>query len=116
MSKLGSLIAIPVGFALVKAVVDRIPEDTTPIVPIIPVLPKDPQPVTPIIPVITEPTKLRIEVDPNIVPFFPDTASTAAKEFIAKDPFSGLAGLKDIIPKTGLPTEFKIDWTKRPTD
>ena len=95
MSKLGSLIAIPVGFALVKAIVNRIPEDTTPIVPIIPVLPPDPAPPRPIIPLPDPgPTKLRIEVDPNIVPFFPDTATTAAKEFIAKDPFSGLAGLK----------------------
>ena len=38
MSKLGSLIAIPVSFALVKAIVNRIPEDTTPIVPIIQVI------------------------------------------------------------------------------
>jgi hypothetical protein len=117
MSKLGSLIAIPVGFALVRAIVDKIPEDTTPIVPIIPTLPPEPGPPRPIIPLPESGLeKLRIEVDPNIVPFFPDTAVTAAEEFIAKDPFSGLAGLKDLIPQTGLPTEFNIDWTKRPTD
>ncbi len=48
--------------------------------------------------------------------FFPKTATTAGKEFAAKDPFAGLAGLKNIIPITGLPTNFKIDYTKRPTD
>ena len=48
--------------------------------------------------------------------FFPETAVTAGKEFAAKDPFAGLAGLKNIIPLTGLPTNFKIDYTRRPVD
>ena len=58
-----------------------------------------------ILPKTLEPTQVKPSIDPLIptgpikppsanIPFFPDTASTAAKEFIAKDPFSGLAGLK----------------------
>tara|TARA_Y100001972_G_scaffold10688_1_gene11564 strand:+ start:38 stop:385 length:348 start_codon:yes stop_codon:yes gene_type:complete len=104
VSKLGSLIAIPVGFALVRAIVDRIPENTTPIVPLIP----EPKPETPFYPdlILREKDK-PVAVTPIIptgpikppsadIPFFPETAVTAGQEFIAKDPFAGLAGLKDL--------------------
>ncbi len=109
MSKLGALVAIPLGFALVRSLVSKIPDDTTPIVPLIPKLPPSPIVIPP-----QTPTKIKIDVPEDIVPFFPETAVTAGKEFAEKKPFE--FGVFPKIPETGLPTDFKIDWTSRPTD
>ncbi len=101
---LPSLLAVPVGLAILKAAVDRIPkEDPTPIVPIVPEGKDDTTPIVPLIPSLPPkplvippqvPSKIKIDVPEGIVPFFPETAATAGKEFAAKDPFAGLAKLK----------------------
>ena len=104
---LPSLLVVPVGLAILKAAVDRIPkddstpivlielegkDDTTPIVPLIPSLPPTPVVIPP-----QQPSKIKIDIPEGAIPFFPETAATAGKEFAAKDPFAGLAGL----PKFG---------------
>tara|TARA_Y100001972_G_C7550023_1_gene276533 strand:+ start:67 stop:462 length:396 start_codon:yes stop_codon:yes gene_type:complete len=101
---LPSLLAVPVGLAILKAAVDRIPkDDSTPIVPIVPEGKDDTTPIVPLIPSLPPtplvippqvPSKIKIDIPEGIIPFFPDTAAGAAEEFAAKDPFAGLAGLK----------------------
>jgi hypothetical protein len=100
MSKLGALVAIPLGLFAIKQLQKQFPDE------------KDPKPVitesvfpeklqlTPLIPggaaKATGPT-VPLGMGTDVVPFFPKSAETAGKEFAAKDPF---AGLKDL-PKFG---------------
>ena len=119
MSKLGALVAIPLGLFAIKQLQKQFPDE------------KDPKPVvqegftlgpagtdmdiTPLFPEglfvslpglggtrptgparkATGPTT-KFGVGTDVVPFFPDTAVGASERFAAKDPFAGLAGLKDL--------------------
>ena len=132
MSKLGTLVAIPLGLFAIKQLQKQFPDE------------KDPKPVVqegftlgpagtdmdiaPLFPeglqlttrqttglTATGPT-VPLGMGTDVVPFFPETAETAGKEFAEKKPFEFKPELFPKIPVTGLPTEFKIDWTKRPTD
>ena len=109
MSKLAALVAIPLGFALLKRLPKDVPTTVTPLFPA--TTPPTPT-VTPFFPVTkpltAEQIKLQseniINIAPKItpaegvVPFFPDTAASAAKEFAAKKPFEF--------------GSFKFDWRK----
>ena len=113
MSKLGTLVAIPLGLFAIKQLQKQFPDE------------KDPKPVVqegftlgpagtdmdiaPLFPTgklelttrqttgltATGPT-VPLGMGTDVVPFFPKSAETAGKEFAAKDPFAGLAGLKDL--------------------
>ena len=112
MSKLGTLVAIPLGLFAIKQLQKQFPDE------------KDPKPVVqegftlgpagtdmdiaPLYPeglqlttrqttglTATGPT-VPLGMGTDVVPFFPKSAETAGKEFAAKDPFAGLAGLKDL--------------------
>ena len=123
MSKLAALVAIPLGFALLKRLPKDVPTTVTPlfpattpptptVTPFYPVTTPPTQTVTPFFPVTkpltAEQIKLQseniINIAPKItpaegvVPFFPDTAAGAAKEFAAKKPFEF--------------GSFKFDWRK----
>ncbi len=117
MRKLGALVAIPQGLYAIKQLQKQFPDE------------KDPKPVitesvypetlqlTPLIPggaVVGTGPATKLGMDTDVVPFFPETAVTAGKEFAEKKPFE--FGVFPKIPETGLPTDFKIDWTSRPTD
>ena len=130
MSKLGALVAIPLGLFAIKQLQKQFPDE------------KDPKPVvqegftlgpagtdmdiTPLFPeglqlttgettgITATGSTTRLGMDTDVVPFFPETAVTAAKEFAEKKPFE--FGVFPKIPETGLPTDFTIDWTSRPTD
>ena len=113
MSKLGTLVAIPLGLFAIKQLQKQFPDekDSKPIVEkgftlgpagtdmdIAPLFPEGLQLTT------RETTGLTatgptvpLGMGTDVVPFFPETAVTAGKEFAAKDPFAGLAGL----PKFG---------------
>lgn len=103
---LPSLLVVPVGLAILKAAVDRIPkDDSTPIIPIVPEGKDDTTPIVPLIPSLPptpvvippqQPSKIKIDIPESAIPFFPKSAETAGKEFAEKDPFAGLAGLKDL--------------------
>ena len=108
MSKLGTLVAIPLGLFAIKQLQKQFPDE------------KDPQPVVidrsidrmDIAPLFPEGLQLTTRIPggaakatgptvplgmgTDVVPFFPKSAETAGKEFAAKDPFAGLAGLKDL--------------------
>jgi hypothetical protein len=101
--RLAELAGAAIAFVAVKRLTNAKPTvDTTPIVPLIP----EPKPETPFYPdLILREQQKPVVVTPVIptgpikppsadIPFFPETAVTAGQEFIAKDPFSGLAGLK----------------------
>ena len=110
MSKLGTLVAIPLGLFAIKQLQKQFPDE------------KDPKPIVekgftlgpagtdmdiaPLFPeglqlttrqttglTATGPT-VPLGMGTDVVPFFPKSAETAGKEFAAKDPFSGLAKLK----------------------
>ena len=107
MSKLGTLVAIPLGLFAIKAAVDLIPKDDKPVLPIVPEGKDDTTPIVPLIPSLPptplvippqEPSKIKIDIPEGIVPFFPETAATAGKEFAAKKPFEF--------------GSFKFDWRK----
>ena len=119
MSKLSTLVAIPLGLFAIKQLQKQFPDE------------KDPKPVVekgftlgpagtdmdiaPLFPdglfvslpglggtrptgparKATGPTT-KFGVGTDVVPFFPDTAVGASERFAAKDPFAGLAGLKDL--------------------
>ena len=91
--RLLELLAIPVGLAIVKVAVDRIPKDTEPIVPIIPL--PDPGP-----------SKFRIDIPEGIVPFFPKQTGLPPKG-VNIDPtkfpkIGDLSTLKSFDPRFGL--------------
>ena len=102
MSKLGTLVAIPLGLFAIKQLQKQFPDEKDP-EPILPEGKDDTMPIVPLwppTPVVIPPqvpSKIKIDIPEGIVPFFPETAVTAGKEFAAKDPF---AGLKDL-PKFG---------------
>lgn len=127
MSKLAALVAIPLGLLALKRLQKEIPDTPTPkptgftlgpagtdmdIAPLFP----DGLQLTTRIPgsaaKATGPT-VRLGMDTDVVPFFPETAVTAGKEFAEKKPFEFKP---ELLPRGPLPTEFKIDWTTRPTD
>jgi len=104
MSKLAALVAIPLGLFALKRLQKEFPDDPTPkkLVPegftlgpagtnmdIAPLFPEGLQ-LTTRIPggaaKATGPT-VRLGMDTDVVPFFPDTAAGAAEEFAAKKPF-----------------------------
>ena len=121
MSKLGTLVAIPLGLFAIKQLQKQFPDEKDP-EPILPEGKDDTMPIVPLwppTPVVIPPqvpSKIKIDIPEGIVPFFPETAVTAGKEFAEKKPFEFKPELFPKIPSTGLPTEFTIDWTKRPTD
>ena len=111
MSKLGTLVAIPLGLFAIKQLQKQFPDekDPKPVVQegftlgpagtdmdIAPLFPEGLQ-LTTRIPggaaKATGPT-VPLGMGTDVVPFFPKSAETAGKEFAAKDPFSGLAKLK----------------------
>ena len=113
MSKLGTLVAIPLGLFAIKQLQKQFPDekDPKPIVEkgftlgpagtdmdIAPLFPEGLQ-LTTRIPggaaKATGPT-VPLGMGTDVVPFFPKSAETAGKEFAAKDPFSGLAKLKGV--------------------
>ena len=103
MSKLGSLIAIPVGFALVKAIVDKIPEDTTPIVPLIP----EPKPETTFYPDLILREKDKSVVVTPIIPTGPIKQPSAdIPKFVPFDILGVPKIDKSKLPKGPLPTDF----------
>ena len=106
MSKLGSLIAIPVGFALVKAIVDKIPEDTTPIVPLIP----EPKPETTFYPDLILREKDKSVVVTPIIPTGPIKQPSAdIPKFVPLELLGSggdASGLKDLPDFGNLPTDF----------
>jgi len=103
---LPSLLVVPIGLAIVKAAVDRIPVDTTPpeplipprknegLVPDVPIFPVKPRVVVPLPP--PGPTKIKIDIPEGIVPFFPKGAGDPS----LLKPVAGLAGLANL-PKFG---------------
>ena len=133
MSKLTALVAIPLGLLALKRLQKEFPDDPAPkkIIPdgftlgpagtdmdIAPLFPEGLQ-LTTTIPggaaKATGPT-VPLGMGTDVVPFFPDTAVGASEEFAAKKPFEFKPELLPKIPSTGLPTDFAIDWTKRPTN
>ena len=111
MSKLAALVAIPLGLLALKRLQKQFPDDPTPkkLVPegftlgpsgtnmdIAPLFPEGLQ-LTTRIPggaaKATGPT-VPLGMGTDVVPFFPESAATAAEKFAAKDPFAGLAKLK----------------------
>jgi len=104
---LPSLLAVPIGLAIVKAAVDRIPKDTEPIVPIVPTLPPDPVAPRPIIPLPDPgPSKIRIDIPEGIIPFFPKQTGLPPKG-VNIDPtkfpkIGDLSTLKSFDPRFGL--------------
>jgi len=105
--KLVELLAIPIGFALVKRIAATIPKDTTPIVPIIPTLPTTPVAPTPFVPLPPSgPTKFKVDIPKSIVPFFPKQLDTPPKG-VNIDPtkfpkIGDLSTLKSFNPRFGL--------------
>jgi len=103
---LPSLLVVPIGLAIVKAAVDRIPVDTTPPIPLIPsrkneglipdvpIFPVKPRVVVPLPP--PGSTKIKIDIPEGIVPFFPKGAGDPS----LLKPVAGLAGLANL-PKFG---------------
>ena len=119
MSKLGTALAIPIALFALKAFTKAIPETKTPTKPtttgftmgpagtdmdIAPLFPDGlfvslpglggTRPTGPARKATGPTTKFGVGTD--VVPFFPDTAVGASERFAAKDPFAGLAGLKDL--------------------
>ena len=127
MSKLAALVAIPLGLAVLKHLPKDVPTTITPFFPVTAAPVQKEKTLAEIWgwgdPLTAEQIKLQTEnifnIAPKItpkegvVPFFPDTAVSAGKEFAEKKPFEFKP---ELLPKGPLPTEFKIDWTSRPTD
>ncbi len=131
MSKLAALVAIPLGLLALKRLQKEFPDDPTPkkLIPdgftlgpaggsgmdITPFFPDGLQ-LTTTIPggaVVGTGPATKLGMDTDVVPFFPETAVTAGKEFAEKKPFEFKP---ELLPRGPLPTDFTIDWTSRPTD
>jgi hypothetical protein len=120
VSKLGTLVAIPLGLFAIKQLQKQFPDEKDP-KPIVEkgftlgpagtdmdIAPLFPEGLFVSLPGLggTKPTGPRqkatgptvpLGMGTDVVPFFPESAATAAEKFAAKDPFTGLAGL----PKFG---------------
>ena len=114
MSKLGTLVAIPLGLFAIKQLQKQFPDekDSQPVVidrsiDRMDIAPLFPEGLFVSLPGLggTKPTgptqkatgpTVPLGMGTDVVPFFPKSAETAGKEFAAKDPFAGLAGLKDL--------------------
>ena len=109
--KLAELAGAAIAFVAIKRLTDAKPTVVTPTKPLITqgfvTGPAATGQDFSILPKTLEPTQVGPSIDPLIptgpikqpsadIPFFPETAVTAGQEFIAKDPFAGLAGLKDL--------------------
>jgi len=109
---LPSLLVVPIGLAIVKAAVDRIPVDTTPpeplipprknegLVPDVPIFPVKPRVVVPLPP--PGPTKFRVDIPEGVVPFFPKQTGTPKGVNIDPSKFPKIGNISELNFQTGL--------------
>ena len=110
---LPSLLVVPIGLAIVKAAVDRIPVDTTPPIPLIPprkneglipdvpIFPVKPRAVVPLPP--PGPTKFRVDIPEGVIPFFPKQTGVPPKGVnIDPSKFPKIGNIAELNFQTGL--------------